>query len=1095
MPVESELLGGGTNVYRIVLKKGEFLRVVVEQEGINVALELVGPDGNPITTTYSLTGAWGLEPASMISGAPGAYEVQVKSLYPNAARGKYQVQVTDLRVPQPQDLTRIAAERKTTYAIQLYVRGDAESKKEAIEVGEDALQLWKAIDDNYEEGVLLENVGRVLDELGDRQGALDHYAQAIPLLRAVGDQDAEGITLNNIGLAYAALGEKQKALDNYEPALALYRAVGDRGGEAVTLNNIGIVYSARGEKQKALDYFEQSLPALHSLGDWAGEATGLNNIGATYDDLGEKQKALDNYEQALALYRAVGDREGEAATLSNIGKVSNDLGQKQKALDNYEPALALYRAVGDRGGEAVTLNNIGIVYSALGEKQKALDYYQQALPVLHAEGQRAAEATDLNNIGATYDDLGEKQKALDNYGQALALFRAVGDRGGEARTLTNIGEACNELGKKQEALDYFEQALPLLQAVGDRASEATDLNNIGATYDDLGEKQKALDNYQQALVLHRAVGDRDGESITLSNIGKVRNDLGQNQDALDNFSQALMLSREVKDPLREGVVLSNLMSYWKGEKQFSLAIFFGKKSIEQFQDIRHNIQGLQPEAQKSFLKSKSGVYRKLAELLIAEGRLPEAQQVLDLLKDQEYSDFIRQDTRGGAPALTAPTMTTDEETLDKKFQDISSRVTAIASEWASLRAKPSRTPEEDQHLADLDAQLKVANQEWNQFLDNIHGSLGQTEHSRTSENQLRHLVVGIQYILSQLDPGTVAIYTLVGDDQYTAIVVTPNTIVARQFPISPADLRAKVLDFKRELSASDGDPLPDARELYTILVGPIEQDLQGAKARTLLWSLDDVLRYIPMAALNDGQQYLVEKYQSVAFTPLNDSGLADRPVVTTWFGLGMGVSKKYGRFPALPSVPGELDSVIRTQGGPNGVVPGEILLDDNFTVERIKKALEQNPPLVHIASHFDLVPGNESQSFLLLGGSDSQGGHLSLADLRDDPAFDFSQTQLLALSACDTAVGDTAGDGHEVDGLGDVANSKGAKAVLASLWEVDDKSTGLLMRELYRLWTTTPGMTKAEALRRAQISLLHSNNSLYSAPYYWAPFILIGNPR
>ena len=542
-------------------------------------------------------------------------------------------------------------------------------------------------------------------------------------------------------------------------------------------------------------------------------------------------------------------------------------------------------------------------------------------------------------------------------------------------------------------------------------------------------------------------------------------------------------------------MLSGLMKYWKGERQSSLAIFFGKESIDQFQEVRRNIQGLQPEVQKSFLKSKSGTYRTLAELLIAEGRLPEAQQVLDLLKDQEYSDFIRQDTRGGAAALTASTMTTDEETLDKKFQDISGRVTAIANEWAALRAKPSRTPEEDQHLAELDAQLKVANQEWNQFLANIHGSLGQSEHSRTSENQLRHLVGGIQHILSQLDPGTVAIYTLVGDDQYMAIVVTPNTIVARQYPISAADLRAKVLDFKRELSASDGDPLPDARELYTILVGPIEQDLQGAKARTLLWSLDDVLRYIPMAALNDGQQYLVEKYQSVVFTPLNDSGLIDRPVVTTWSGLGMGVSKKYGRFPALSSVPGELDSVIRTQGAPNGVVPGEILLDGNFTVEKIKKALEQNPPLVHIASHFDLVPGNETQSFLLLGGNDPQGGRLSLADLRDDPAFDFSQTQLLALSACDTAVGDTAGDGREVDGLGDVASNKGAKAVLASLWEVDDKSTGLLMRELYRLWITPPGMTKAEALRRAQIALLHSSNSFYSAPYYWAPFILIGNPR
>ena len=84
--------------------------------------------------------------------------------------------------------------------------------------------------------------------------------------------------------------------------------------------------------------------------------------------------------------------------------------------------------------------------------------------------------------------------------------------------------------------------------------------------------------------------------------------------------------------------------------------------------------------------------------------------------------------------------------------------------------------------------------------------------------------------------------------------------------------------------------------------------------------------------------------------------------------------------------------------------------------------------------------------------------------MRDDPSFDFSQTKLLTLSACDTAMGGAEGDGREVDGLGNVAHDKGAEAVLASLWAVNDKSTGLLMQEMYRLWTTAPGMTKSEAL-------------------------------
>ncbi|MBK1990798.1 tetratricopeptide repeat protein [Sphaerospermopsis aphanizomenoides BCCUSP55] len=329
--------------------------------------------------------------------------------------------------------------------------------------------------------------------------AINKWEEALLLYRAVEDRRSEATTLNNIGLVYDSLGEKQKALEYYNQVLPLDRAAEDKGGEATTLNNIGSVYDSLGEKQKALEYYNQALPLRRATEDKRREAITLNNIGHAYDSLGEKQKALEYYNQALPLRRATEDKGGEATTLNNIGAVYNSLGEKQKALEYLNQALPLYRAAEDKGGEATTLNNIGAVYNSLGEKQKALEYLNQALPLYRAVSNRSGEATTLNNIGMVYDSLEEKQKALEYYNQALPLSRAVSDRGGEAITLNNIGLVYNSLGEKQKALEYLNQALPIRRAVGDRDGEATTLIGIAYLQRSQNNLQAALTNIQAAI--------------------------------------------------------------------------------------------------------------------------------------------------------------------------------------------------------------------------------------------------------------------------------------------------------------------------------------------------------------------------------------------------------------------------------------------------------------------------------------------------------------------------------------------------------------------------------------------------------------------
>jgi CHAT domain-containing protein len=767
-------------------------------------------------------------------------------------------------------------------------------------------------------------------------------------------------------------------------------------------------------------------------------------------DRERRVQAIAGYERAAALWHPLRDVGEEALCLHRIGAVYTNLRELRKALDYYNQALPLRRAAGDRAGEARTLANIGTVYSRLRETQKALDYYDKTLLLMRSVGDRAGEEGTLINIGVAYVDLGETQKALDYSNQALLLERAAGNQVNEAAALTNIGNRYRDLGEKQKALDYYNQALLLERAVGNRASEAATLDNIGEVYSDLGEKQKALDYYNQALTLERRVGNRADEAETLINIGKAYAELGETQKALNNYTQALQLAGAVSDPANQGRVLTNLMRYWRAQNHTGLAILCGKQAVNHYQDLRRNIQGLDPQLQRSYLATVSETYRSLADLLIAEGRLAEAEQILSLLKEQEYFEYVRQDAAEASSVEGHANLSPEEAEWDRRYQDAAAANVAFDTFFADLAQRFNDKPAV--HVEQL------------------------------PETQ------GILEDLRELPAGTVAIYTLVGADKFRAILRTPSGQQAYEYPIKAADLNRKVLAFRQAAKDPKLDPLPLAEELYRIVVGPMAADLREAQAQTLMWSLDGVLRYLPLAALYDGHHYLIERYRLSVMTLASNARLKDRPD-REWKGAGFGVTKAYEGLPPLPLVSAELSSIIATKPGDGGVLAGEIKLNGAFTEQALRETLRKGYAVVHIASHFRFQPGNEAQSYLLLG----DGAHLSMAEL-NRAANLFDGVQLLTLSACDTGMG----DGTEVEGFGALAERQGAKAVIASLWPVADSSTKVLMQKFYRIRESSPGKTKLEALREAQLELLgRSGNGVpkspYAHPYYWAPFFLMGN--
>ncbi|MEH1966037.1 CHAT domain-containing protein, partial [Nostoc sp.] len=821
------------------------------------------------------------------------------------------------------------------------------------------------------------------------------------------------------------------------------------------------VYDALGEKQKALDFYNQALPLTRAVGDRSGEAVTLSNIGAVYDALGEKQKALDFYNQALPLTRAVGDRSGEATTLNNIGGVYDNLGEKQKALDFYNQALPLTRAVGDRSGEATTLNNIGGVYDNLGEKQKALDFYNQALPLRRAVGDRSGEAITLNNIGGVYDNLGEKQKALDFYNQALPLRRAVGDRSGEAVTLSNIGAVYDALGEKQKALDFYNQALPLTRAVGDRSGEAVTLSNIGAVYDALGEKQKALDFYNQALPLWRAVGDRSGEATTLNNIGGVYDALGEKQKALDFYNQALPLWRAVGDRSGEAVTLGNIGVLFQSTNRPTEAITNLEQSLKISLEMR---RGLQRENRQKFLQENGGNATALVDVFINQKKYAQAFEWVNLFTTAELADYTR--------LINAKVANPEAQKALDDWSKKNQRLESLRQQLQSDRSESIA-----QQIRQLEAQVYSEAENISRRFPEV------AELFETTPIDIKNLT-------SSIPTGTVVVQpvllTNVRDmpDNIAFFIFTKGELSVVKKSIDPTEFNKLITQYLKEVQ-NDGDfsYVETGGKLYDILIRPIEDKIKALSPKELSIIATGQLRSLPFETLYDSKtnQFLIQKYPVNYLTRISNNSLKYLDVQNA-------VSRKPQAVLAFGNpVPSDLQNLPGAEAEVRNIK--EILPDSEFyinkeaTLENFKsQALRFS--FLHLATHGcfqieDCKKVNLKNNTLLFADQPLDIANAALLGLQG--------TQLITLSACQTAVDTYNGQG--IAGVAYIFERAGAKAVMASLWAVEDEATQELMVDFYQ--NLKQGMTKGEALQKAKLKLIADHRH----PFYWSPFVLIGDAR
>jgi CHAT domain-containing protein len=268
-----------------------------------------------------------------------------------------------------------------------------------------------------------------------------------------------------------------------------------------------------------------------------------------------------------------------------------------------------------------------------------------------------------------------------------------------------------------------------------------------------------------------------------------------------------------------------------------------------------------------------------------------------------------------------------------------------------------------------------------------------------------------------------------------------------------------------------------SNRVYDWLLKPAEDAFIQSQIKTLVFVLDGSLRNIPMAALYDGKQYLVQKY-AVALTPglqlLAPKSLAREELKT----LMAGLTEARQGFSALSNVALEVEGI-------QSEVPGTVLLNQEFTLTTIQNEIKSAPfPVVHLATHGQFSSEAE-ETFIL-----TWDGRLNVNELenvlRNRDESQPNAIELLVLSACQTATGDK----RAALGLAGVAVRAGARSTIATLWSVNDQSTARLMSEFYQVLTRTKG-SKAEALRLAQLSLLQEPS--FQHPRYWAPFVLVGN--
>ncbi len=947
-----------------------------------------------------------------------------------------------------------------------------------------------------------------LADVYERSSRYDKAEKYFQLSLAIREQSLGPIhletatSLNGLGKVYESTKSYVEAENFYKRALAIReQLLGlDHPETAISMSGLASVYFFTDRIRESENFFLHALMILENSLDknLSDVAAILYNLAVIYEKTVRYAEAESFCERSLAIREKMLGSGHPDIINSNyfLAKIFTATARYASAESIFQQTLSIReQQLGlDAPEVADNLDRLAIICDETGRYNEAEQYYRRALSIREKaiEPNHSAIAASLNNLAMVYFEIALYAEAEIYLQRSLEirLNSSCPDQVNVAHCLHNLAVIFQATNRYVEAENFNLRSLAIKEKLrgADHPDTATTLINLASVYSATNRQAEAEHYYQRALAINeQKLGlDHPETAATLNNLAAFLLKTGRFAEAEQYCQRALKIKEQKfgSDHPSIALCLNTLAQLSAKNKNMDVAILLKKRSINIFQKVRQNVSGIAKEALFSFDKSIADDYDELAEMLINAGRYGEAEFVMGMLKEKEQFELLRRDRQTDIATRTI-SYNYDEAQLVVRFDELGTSLSALGKQEESLKQVKDRTPKQNQELTEVREQLKKVNREFSEFLDNLHEALPPREVTQIDQDSYKLIN------MTDSDANTVAVSTVTAEDSFHTIMATRHGRKAFSADHKAVDIGIKVLKFRELLldreDSAHRDRIALSQELYDIIIRPMEEELLSGGYTTILWMLNGVLRLLPLAALHDGKKFVLEKFRNVCITTNSTIGQQSH---VNWNGLGMGVTLKHDGHPALEGVKEELEGII-SMDRPTGVIPGDILLDEAFTRDAMESHLKGGYKAVHIASHFELNPANETMSYLLLG----DGSKIRMDELRCMPTL-FKGVDLVAFSACSTGLGTASTKGRMVDGIGYLGEMQGAKTVMATLWPVEDKSTSMLMREFYRL--REAGMTKAEALQQAQLCLLNGKITSeeghdFTHPYFWAPFILIGN--
>jgi CHAT domain-containing protein len=794
-----------------------------------------------------------------------------------------------------------------------------------------------------------------------------------------------------------------------------------------------------GQFAEAARVWEKAAQLSGVAGAILQQAQALNYLSLAYQNLGETQQAQTAIDTSLHLLQPLGVNQNSHAGLlgqawNAKGKLQLTQGETEAALASWQQAQTYYDRAGDETGKSGVRINQAQAWQTLGQYRKATAILEQLNAQLQDQPDTLLKASSLRSLGVMLQTVGDLVRSKDILEQSWMISAQLDAREETSATLLSLGNLAKDFQQYDVALDYYQKAAqlttrPLIQ-VQARLNELS-LRIVTESWNEATEMVPQIRSNLDNLPVSRSqiyanVNFADRLMKLSAQVPSVTDDREIAQELATTVADA----RSIGDAHAEAYALVQLGKLYEGNQNWNDA----QQLTEQALSIAQRIDADEISARAA---------GQLGRLLKQQGNLKAAVSA--------YRDAFE----------TLQSLRSDLVAIDPDVQfEFRESVEPIYRELASLLLQPNASQGDLQQAREVLEALQLAE------LDNFFG-----------DACLRAKPVQIDAI----DPHAAVFYPIILSDRLETILSLPDgSLHHYSTPLSAIQIGEILQQFYSSLYPGypNNDRLELSRQVYDWLLRPAEANLEHNDIQTLVFVLDGFLRNLPMAALYDGNQYLIEKY-GIALSPglqLFPEGL-ERDQLKT---LAVGLTEARQGFSALPGVEGEVNEIATK-------LDSQVLLDRHFTRPNFQAQIEsQSFEIVHMATHGQFS-SNPEETFLLTW--DDRIGVKDFNQLFEDSRLGLSKPiELLVLSACQTA----AGDRRAALGLAGFALRSGARSTIASLWSVSDQATADLMRAFYRQIADQDNLvSKAEALRQAQLSVLQ--NPLHKHPYFWSAFVLVGN--